>query len=98
MAHTSAKAKKRQVVSRNRDKEEESADSLPSDDQENIENGAQKEKPDRKTITKTQQEEEQEDSDFEVTAGVESTVIINQKRPFVMSLLSFGIASFVIRN
>lgn len=69
MARTSAKAKKqRQEATRNRDKGEESADSLPSDNQENIENGAQKEKPSRKASSKTEQE--QEDDDFEVTAGV----------------------------
>lgn len=78
MARTSAKAKKqRQEVTRNHEKGEECADSLPSDNQENIENGAQKEKPNCKTITKTLQEEEQEDGDFEVTAIIESTVIIN---------------------
>lgn len=67
MARTSAKAKKqRQEATRNRDKGEESADCLPSDNQENIENGAQKEKPSRKGVIRAEQE--QEDSDLEVTA------------------------------
>lgn len=85
MARTSAKAKKqRQEATRNRDKGEESADSLPSDNQENIENGAQKEKQNRKTITK----KDQEDSDFEViTCPLQLTVAINYKPVLIMPLL-----------